>query len=225
MSDLEQNAQKELHGAAYVQQFNSEKQDQRVRQLLTQVSLPSDASILDIGCGTGILSRLLLGHYARYSGIDFSDDMIDAARSLTSNMDNCEFHCADAISFLAGRTNLYDAVFLLDISEHIADQQWAAIIESVHPSLKADGKVYLHTPNREFFVELLKQHGWMRQFPEHIAVRSPVGNRIFFDEAGYSHVEIRSLPHYNVLRWLHPLSRLPILGRHLSARIWLVASK
>ena len=219
------NSQKDLHGSAYVEHFNNASQEQRVKQLVQRVSLPPDASILDIGCGTGILSRLLEGRYAQYSGIDFSEDMISAARDLTKGSAHCHFHCADAVGFLDGKIEQFDAIFLLDISEHVADQQWSAIVEAARPALKANGVVYLHTPNLDFFVELLKHHGWIRQFPEHIAVRSQAGNCHFFRDAGSSDVRVSKLPHYNALRYLHPLSRLPIAGKYLAARLWLVASK
>jgi len=219
------NSQKDLHGSAYVEHFNNASQEQRVKQLVQRVSLPPDASILDIGCGTGILSRLLEGRYTQYSGIDFSEDMISTARDLTKELANCHFHCANAIEFLDGKVEQFDAIFLLDISEHVADRQWSAIVEAAHPALKADGKVYLHTPNLDFFVELLKHHGWIRQFPEHIAVRNQADNCHFFHRAGYTSIEVSKLPHYNVLRYLHPLSRFPFIGKHLAARLWLVARK
>lgn len=119
----------------------------------------------------------------------------------------------------------YDAVFMLDISEHVPDAEWSAIVAAAWHALRPGGRVYLHTPNLDFVVERLKQAGWMRQFPEHIAVRDAESNARFFRQAGFSRVECSTLPHYNVLRWLHPLSAIPGIGRYFAARLWIEAVK
>ncbi|WP_313272527.1 methyltransferase domain-containing protein [Stenotrophomonas sp.] len=221
----DREAREKLHGSSYVREFSNGSQKRRVERLLAHASLPPSAHILDIGCGIGLLAELLDGRYATYTGVDFSNEMVEAARHNNDNRSNRQFHCTDAASFLSSKADEYDAIFLLDISEHVPDDEWAKIVMLARPALTATGKVYLHTPNLEFFVELLKHHNWLRQFPEHIAVRSSHENRAFFERSGYSSVKVKSLPHYNVLRCLHPLSSLPIIGKHLTARLWIAAQK
>lgn len=114
---------------------------------------------------------------------------------------------------------------MLDISEHVPDNDWSKIVDAAYQALKPGGKVYLHTPNLDFVLERLKQHGVIRQFPEHIAVRDAKQNIRFFENSGYSRVTCHNLSHYNILRWLHPLSYVPVLGKHLAARLWIVATK
>lgn len=225
MKQPDRAAREKLHSSDYVQEFSDRKQKARVEQLVGHLSLPENAKILDIGCGTGILAELLEGRYTHYTGIDFSREMVAAARGRYTDHDEREFHCIDALEFLAGKSDKYDAIFLLDISEHVPDDEWAAITKLARPALTATGKVYLHTPNLEFIIELLKHCNWLRQFPEHIAVRSAAGNRHFFEQAGYSHISIRNLAHYNFLKWLHPLSKLPVIGKYLAARLWITASR
>ena len=74
-------------------------------------------------------------------------------------------------------------------------------------------------------LERLKYHGLMRQFPEHVAVRDARRNLSFFKQAGYAAAHCTILPHYNLLRWLHPLSGLPVVGKYLTARLWIVATR
>lgn len=227
MSDLDRQKREEMHGQEYVQRFTNERQTSRVARLVKRAVLPPDANVLDVGCGTGILAALLALRYGSYTGVDFSEAMVQAARRRAEQQDlqRCEFLVANAVDVMRERQAAFDSIFVLDISEHVPDDEWAAIVAAAWGALKPGGNVYLHTPNLDFLIERLKQIGWIRQFPEHIAVRTGEQNMRFFSEAGYSAIRCEMVPHYNVLRWLHPLARLPVIGRHLGARIWVVATK
>lgn len=216
-----------MHGDQYVSRFTDDKQSGRIKRLLSHIDLPPDADVLDIGCGTGILADLLAPRYGTYTGVDFSQAMIQAAmaRVVEHQLRACEFLCVDAVEVMRNRPESFDAIFMLDISEHIPDEEWAGIVDTARQSLRCGGKIYLHTPNLDFVVERLKDRGWMRQFPEHIAVRDPQENMRFFRESGYSEVACTKLPHYNVLRFLHPLSGIPVIGQYLAARLWISAKK
>lgn len=227
MDELDRQAREVMHGEQYVQQFANERQVARVVRLLEYVELSSDAVVLDAGCGTGILSGLLASRCGSYTGVDFSQAMLQEARTRAGRegLRNCEFICADLVEHMYAAEGIYDAIFMLDLSEHVPDAEWAGIVAAARHALQPGGKVYLHTPNLDFVVERLKQRGWMRQFPEHIAVRDAVGNANFFHDAGFAFVRCDMLPHYNVLRWLHPLASLPLIGRYFAARLWLVATR
>ena len=183
--------------------------------------------MLDVGCGPGILASLLASRYGAYTGVDFSQAMVNAARriAVANGLQHCKFVCADAVDVMRDRHDAFDAIFMLDISEHVPDEEWGRIVRQARQALKPGGIVYLHTPSLDFFVERLKQHGWMRQFPEHVAVRTASANMRFFTDARYSAVECIPLPHYNILRWLHPLAGLPLVGRFFAARLWIAAIK
>jgi 2-polyprenyl-3-methyl-5-hydroxy-6-metoxy-1,4-benzoquinol methylase len=62
------------------------------RWLLAQLS--GGGTVLEIGCGIGGLSRRLAATFARVVAIDFSQGMIDEARS-RAGQTSIEFHCAD----------------------------------------------------------------------------------------------------------------------------------
>lgn len=225
MIDSDRKAREEMHSDHYAQQFIDSKQIKRVERLLERIILPPRARVLDAGCGTGILSSLVSPRCAAYTGVDFSHAMLQRARLRVSEkgLENCEFICDDLITHMNARQEVYDAIFMLDISEHVPDPEWARIVAASRYALKPDGRVYLHTPNLEFVVERLKQVGLMRQFSEHVAVRDAAGNVKFFLDAGFAAVDCTVLPHYNVLRLLHPLSKLPVVGGCFSARLWIVA--
>lgn len=52
-----------------------------VDRLVAALGLPADASVLDLGCGTGQLTVPLAGRYARVTGADPSPDMLGLARA------------------------------------------------------------------------------------------------------------------------------------------------
>ncbi len=54
---------------------------------------------LDIGCGTGRFSRLLAARAEQVLGIDFSANMIDAARRQSSGIANLSFERADVLTW------------------------------------------------------------------------------------------------------------------------------
>ena len=53
--------------------------------------LPSFGTIVDIGCGVGGPAKYLAGYYERYIGIDYSKELIKAAKIFNRNNLNAEF--------------------------------------------------------------------------------------------------------------------------------------
>ena len=72
----------------------------------------------------------------------------------------------------------------------------------------------------------MKDHGlFVRQFPEHVAVRTPEHNAALLEKAGFCVNKLILIAHYNILRYLHPLSYIPVIGKYLKARILIEAIK
>lgn len=227
MSGPDRRQREAMHGDEYVQQFSHHRQIARVARLVGRVTLGPNVSILDAGCGTGVLAGLLAPHYGAYTGVDFSPAMVQKGRARVTEqgLTNCQFLCVDLVEHMRESRSTYDAIFMLDISEHVPDKEWESIVSAAFEALKPRGKVYLHTPNLDFWVERLKQRGWIRQFPEHVAVRDAKCNGRFFHDAGFTSVALTTLPHYNVLRLMHVFAGLPVVGRYFAARLWIVAVK
>lgn len=161
-----------------------------------------------------------------YTGVDFSAPFIKAAIEMRDRIAirNAEFVCSDIKEFCSQRPNAFDAGFAMDFSEHVGDSEWTQILENIRKSLKPGGMLYVHTPNAEFFLEIMKKSNMvLRQFPEHIAVRTPEQNSAILGAAGFQVMSIRFLPHYNALKAIHPLSFLPVIGRYFRARLFIKA--
>ncbi len=66
--------------------------------------IPADATVADIGCGTGISARAIAGRAARVIGVDPSDDMLATARRLSASHPTVTF-----VKGTAESTSLADA--------------------------------------------------------------------------------------------------------------------
>ena len=225
---LSENQRKSLHGQDYVNKFINHQNSERIDRLLGLMNLNNEMQVLDIGCGNGMLLNALHLKIKNYVGVDFSQPFIDIANKSLENLlyDNAEFICADINEYCKKNTNRFDAAFALDLSEHVYDDEFSIMLTSIRASLKSGGTFYLHTPNLDFFIERFKEHNIiLEQFPEHIAVRTVDEYLSLFKNAGYSDIKVQYLPHYNILKLLHPLSYFPFVGKYFQARLFISAEK
>ncbi len=216
-----------LHGQAYVDRFERQPIS-RIALLVPLMELSGTEKIIDIGCGNALALAALGGSFGTYTGIDFSAPFIEAARAraLALGVENAAFFCGSAEAHAEKNTARYDVALVLDISEHVYDKEWLLILQSVLRMLKTNGRLFLHTPNSAFLVEIMKEKNIiLKQFPEHIRVRSMEQNIGLLRQAGFDIAASRVLPHYNFLRVMHPLSRLPVIGQYFAARLFIEAIK
>ncbi len=226
MKDIEES--KKLHSGAYVEMYEK-KPISRIKRLISMMDISGDESIADFACGNAMLLPLVATKVNHYYGVDFSEDFIEAAirRANAGGIKNCSFYCMDIVSFCNNHPTSFDIATAMDFSEHIDDDDFSRIFSAIYRSLKPGGKLFMHTPNLDFFVERLKQKGVLRQFPEHIAVRNAAQNVSILERCGFtkSNIHVRHIAHYNVLKVLHPLSALPSIGQFFSARLFIECTK
>lgn len=217
---------KQLHGDEYVESFNKQSPLRLIR-LIDYIKVNSTYSVADYACGNGMLMEFIAPKVKSYTGIDFSEPFIRAANEKKEKLSikNAEFVCSDIKEFCQLRENIFDVGFAMDFSEHVYNEEWAQILKSIKKSLKQNGKLYLHTPNAEFFLEKMKSKNLIfKQFPEHIAVRTPENNASILRESGFNVEHIWLIPHYNILKLVHPISYIPGVGKFFKARILIEAT-
>ena len=217
-----------LHGEEYARDFEMNESLDRLRRLLGLMNFEPQSVVADFGCGNGMLMELIAHHVQEYVGIDFSQPFIDRANSRKDRLriNNAKFVCAQIEDFCAEHPDYFDIALAMDVSEHVPDDEWTSILASIGSSLKDGGKVYIHTPNAEFFIEKLKARNLLiKQFEQHVAVRTAGQNSAILHRAGFSRVGVAFLPHYNFLKFLHPISFLPGLGKYFQARLFLTGEK
>ena len=225
MSSLSEEELLALHGKDYVARFEKKQDKFRLERLLPYLQLAKSDHVADFACGNAMLMPHIAPLVSRYDGVDFSSDFIAAAteHAKQENIENASFHCEDINQFCKNRPARFDAGFAMDFSEHVYDEDWLQILLSIRSALKPGAYFYLHTPNASYIIERLKAAGVLRQLPEHIAVRNDSANVKLLEEAGFLDINVTFLAHYEKRQaWVHHLSRLPLLGRHLRARLFIV---
>ncbi len=213
---------RDFYGEAYVSAFQTETR--RLRRLVRFMRLEPHMVVADFACGSGLLLREIHHRVGFYHGIDFSSEFIEQAQRHQKNLSikNASFHCESIVDFCSRHPHEMDRAFAMDFSEHIYDHDFVEIFQAIHSTLKRDGRLYLHTPNAAFFLEILKAKGILPQIPGHIAVRHAIDTIKLLKIANFKEVDILYLPHYMwQMAWLHPISSFPMLGKYFRARFFL----
>lgn len=218
---------KKLHGKDYVEKYHN-ADFTRIKRLLKDIEFSKEDVILDVGCGNGLLLGYLKNKIKFYYGVDFSKDFIDVAkiRQKKQKINNAKFVHGDIIKFCNKLKINFDKVFALDFTEHIYDDDFIKIFSAVSNSIKKDGILFVHTPNREYILEILKEKGIIKQFPEHIGVRNVEQYKELFRKSGFKNVKIIYLSHYvKILSFLDFLKYIPYFGKYFKARLFIKCKK
>lgn len=217
---------KNMYGKLYVESYELSQSQLRLKRLVDHFYLNAADDVVDFACGNGLLMPLVSPIVHTYTGVDFSESFIDVAqrRMQELSINNARFACSEIVDFCIQNENTFDVGFAMDFSAHVYDREWLEILRAMRVSLKRNGKLYFHTPNAEFFLEKMKSKNLVvKQFPEMVAVRSPHENQRLIEQSGLLVKKVILLPHYNILRLVHPMSYLPGIGKYFKARIFIEA--
>lgn len=215
----------QLHGEKYVESYESQPL-LRLERLMSFIKFDKTFSVVDFACGNGILMEFIAPKVRSYIGVDFSEPFIKAANTKKKNLyiENANFICSDINLFCNNHIDAFDMAFAMDVSEHLYDTEWRQILSSIRKSLKANAKFYIHTPNADFFFEKMKSKNFLvKQFPQHVAIRTPEQNSQIIRDAGFEIENMWLLPHYNSLKFVHPISYIPSVGKYFKARVFIEA--
>ena len=148
--------------------------------------IPVNGTVLDVGCGNGIISLQLGKQGYQVHGIDMSDKSIENAKR-KNPFSNVTFSVVDAESLRAAGQR-YKAIVCSEVLEHL--HQPAGLIKQLHEILDDNGILLVTVPNgkgpRESlvtkpFLRLRKKNNW--------AWRSVMGLK---KSLGYSGTTIQS---------------------------------
>lgn len=107
--------------------------------------------ILDIGSGKGGLLNKISNDIKRGVGIDFADDAISISTNLLKNKKNIIIEKMDCRA-LRFENNSFDKIVMLDLIEHLTEEDGIKTINEGYRILKKGGYMVLHTaPNSYFF--------------------------------------------------------------------------
>ena len=127
--------------------------DMHQLELLVQVlQLSAGQKVLDLGCGTGMISEYLSDQTsAQVTGLDFISEAIDQARQRTaSKADRLKFITGD-INHLELETSYYDAI--LSVDSIYFSNDYAGTVRSLLTARKPGGQLaFLYSYGREPWV-------------------------------------------------------------------------
>lgn len=218
---------KEIHGEQYALNYDQTHPTIRLERLLPLIALNPTDDVVDFACGSGILMSYIASRVHSYTGVDFSEPFIQLAQAKQADLGitNARFECASIQEFGQSHPGAFQVGFAMDFSEHVYDAEWVEILGGMRAALVKNGRLYLHTPNGNFFMEAMKKRNFIfKQFPDHIAVRSFEANVAILQKAGFKITRALTIPHYNILRIVHPLSHIPRVGKFFAARVFIEAT-
>ena len=155
MSSKVRNQHIEQYNEAYFQQGVEKQEKTLVRYLeLLRSFLSPSATILDIGCGSGRLVKLLKRQgFTRIFGIDIA---LSALKS--SEVEKLNLTLASAEEGLPFASESFDVIFFLDVIEHL--RQPFEALQEIYRVLKPDGVLLLTTPNAGSILRPLLGKRW-----------------------------------------------------------------
>lgn len=111
----------------------------RYRAIIDQIQkfAPQNPSILDIGCGDGVLTERLLGtvRYSYFAGVDFSSESIKQATE--KQLPDAEFIHADVIKFVPSRN--FDVIIFNESFYYIPETEKARVLQTLLDHLTPEG--------------------------------------------------------------------------------------
>ena len=180
--------------------------------------IPRDATVLDVGCGTGRVSESLLALVPRGSvlAIDASEDVMTLARSRLG--DRAQMWCQDVLDLAEAVDVIISTAALHWVSDY--DRMWGRLALACARAGSAKSAVW--RPGQHRSCPRAHRQGRPGRFPRagglvSLGVREPAGGRAALRTAGFSSVRcwLEDRPTYP--EDIGPFVRTSILEAHLAA--------
>jgi len=176
-------ARKDLHRAARIARRH------RFRQTIGVVRLDGDVSMLEIGCGAGFSARYLRGLYARYTGLDYADALIEYARGNHADA-NTTFVAADVRDYEPAQQ--VDVALMLGVLHHFEEVE--ATLVRIREMVRPGGWVIANEPQSSNALIQLMRRVRMRVDTSYSAEQTqfdPTSIRALFEHVGLQDVVVR----------------------------------
>ncbi|AOJ04734.1 MULTISPECIES: class I SAM-dependent methyltransferase [Burkholderia] len=154
------------------------------RYLMRHIVRPGD-SVLDFGCGTGQLVRILNDQGIDVLGVERSD----AARYFARRHHNLDLRAT--LDEVADRSA--DVVTMIEVIEHLPDP--FAMLDMIRRKIKPGGMIFLTTPNRNGLRARLEGGNWREAKKKfHVLLLDPGSLRRLLQTAGFARIRLIRFP-------------------------------
>jgi len=129
---------------------------EKINKLLSQISITSGDSILDVGTGTGVLIPFYkeINKDIKITGVDISEGMLKVAKRKFSDLENVSFDLIDIEKETIN--SKFDKIVLYSMFPHL-NNRVETIKKLVENNLNQNGKLLIaHSDSREFLNNLHK---------------------------------------------------------------------
>ena len=125
------------------------------------------ASVLDVGCGGGLLAEALFNAGAKVTAIDLAEGMVQVAKLHAAEQNlPIDYRLADAESLAASHAGQFDVVTCMEMLEHVPHPD--ATVGTLAKLVKPGGSVFISTINRNlksFLLAIVGAEYVMRLIP------------------------------------------------------------
>ena len=182
------NRTSQYYDGLYHSQMMNQKHEKKLVEFIKK-NVPKDSWILDMGCGTGTLSRLLEKEYVVF-GLDISKDML-----MYSNIQAIQ---ADG-EMIPFKTCTFDAVICSNTLHHYPTLN--LVLTDIWRVLRANGRLIILEPNKDFIgnIKLLSKSMYLITGALHKLGFQRYENNITFNETTDHHRALTSIELENSL--------------------------
>lgn len=130
---------------------------QRLRLFAESIGelVPAPKSVLDFGCGSGVISCELARRGYNITGVDAAPGMVQSARDNASKLgiSGIEFRVTDPVGSELPDA-YYDAVICSSVLEYVAEER--QLVENLIRTIKPGGTLLISVPNAHSLVGLIE---------------------------------------------------------------------
>ena len=154
-------------------------------QAIERMHLPSDAQVLDVGCGSGWATRLMAERATsgRIVGIDIADEMVQLAADSSTGFTNTEFKVATAEN-LPFRDREFSHAFSMESLYYYSNM--LAALREIYRVLD-DGGVFVTVI--DLYLENVPSHQWIPTLKVPVHLLGIPDYRAMFEEVGFVNVK------------------------------------